>query len=156
MKRALLLVALLVGCSDSSNDPASTADTASIDESDSGGDGGDTRDASVETLAADATDATDAACMLHKAYSSKNAACNNCAQERCCGAVNGCFDDPRCDDDYVNCILACALLPDDAGPDAGDATGGCLADCNTKYPAGRAEYDAAIGCVEAACKDECK
>ena len=138
----LPLVAVLAGCSDASTDGPGTTDGAPRDAHDA--------------LAIDTTDATDASCTLHKAYSSKNAACNACAQEHCCGAVNGCFDDPRCDDDYVNCILACALVPDDAGPDAGDATGACLADCRAQYPAGKAEYDTAIGCVDGACADACK
>ena len=146
----LPLVAALVGCSDASTDGPATSDGAPLDAHDAFAIDG------ADSPAVDATDANDASCTLHKAYSSKNAACNACAQEHCCAPVNGCFDDPRCDDDYVNCILACALLPDDAGPDAGDATGACLADCDGKYPAGKAEYDIAIGCVDGACADACK
>ena len=101
---------------------------------------------------------TDAACTLVAAYSSKNAVCNGCAQSRCCAEVNGCLGDPRCNDDYVNCILACALLPDDAGAgvDAAAVAHDCVAKCGVDFPVGRGEYDAAIGCVDAKCATECK
>ena len=106
------------------------------------------------TDANDANDATDAsACSLTKPYSSKNAACNACAEQHCCVAVNACYADPDCDDGYVNCILACALLPGDAG-DAGVAA--CTADCDAQYPKGKQEYDAAIGCADTQCASECQ
>lgn len=98
----------------------------------------------------------DAACALTKPYSSKDAVCNGCAQSKCCAEVNGCLGDPRCDDDYVNCILACALTGTTDGGDAGAEMAGCLADCATKYPVGKAEYDTAIGCVDTKCGDTCK
>lgn len=93
------------------------------------------------------------ACELSKPYSSKNAACNACAEQKCCAEVNACLDDPVCDDDYVNCILACALDPGDGG-DAGVAS--CISSCDAQYPKGKAEYDAAIGCAEALCATECQ
>ena len=66
--------------------------------------------------------------------------------------MNACYADPDCDDGYVNCALACALLPDDAG-DAGIAE--CLSDCGVQYPTGKVEYDAAIGCADSSCAAEC-
>ncbi len=100
----------------------------------------------------------DAACKLVAAYSSKNAVCNGCAQSRCCAEVNGCLGDPRCNDDYVNCILACALLPDDAGVgvDASTVATACVTKCGVDYPAGKVAYDAAIGCVDSKCTAECQ
>lgn len=92
-------------------------------------------------------------CTLVKPYSSKNVVCNQCAQTKCCAEINGCLGDPKCDDDYVNCILACALLPDDAGADAG--TKPCLDQCGKDFPQGKAEYDVAIGCADTKCKVEC-
>ena len=99
------------------------------------------------------SDADGAACSLTKPYSSSDADCNACAEASCCAEVNACYADPDCDDGYVNCILACALLPGDAG-DAG--TEACLQDCGTQFPVGEQEYDAAIGCVESACALACE
>jgi hypothetical protein len=90
-------------------------------------------------------------CKLIKPYSSKDADCNQCAEEKCCPEINGCLGDPECDDEYVTCILACALTPvPDAGVDA------CLQQCATDYPTGKAEYDVAIGCADAKCATECQ
>ncbi len=108
----------------------------------------DASDAGLDAI----TDA--AACTLVKPYSSKNAVCNQCAQTKCCTEINGCLGDPKCDDEYVNCILACALLPADAGADAGIKT--CLDQCAKDFPVGKAEYDVAIGCAETKCSVECK
>jgi len=91
-------------------------------------------------------------CTLDKPYSSKNAACNACAEQECCVAINACYADSDCDDGYVNCILACALLPPDAG-DAGIAS--CLDECGAQHPAGKAKYDAAIGCADSKCAGPC-
>lgn len=92
-------------------------------------------------------------CALSKPYSSKNATCNGCAQTKCCAEINACYADLECDDGYVNCILACALLPGDAG-DAGVSM--CLADCGAQHPKGKTEYDTAIGCADTKCATECK
>lgn len=92
-------------------------------------------------------------CRLIKAYSSKNVTCNQCAEAKCCAEINGCLGDPACDDTFVNCILACALLPDDAG-DAGVSK--CVAQCGVDSPKGKAEYDTAIGCADARCQTECQ
>jgi hypothetical protein len=92
-------------------------------------------------------------CKLVKPYSSKNVTCNQCAEAKCCAEINGCLGSPDCDDTYVNCILACALLPDDAG-DAGISL--CMAQCAVDSPKGKAEYDTAIGCADAKCQIECK
>lgn len=109
-------------------------------------------DARTSAEAGDA--ASDAGtCALVKPYSSKNAVCNQCAQEKCCVEINGCLGDPRCDDEYVNCILACALLPADAG-DAG--TKPCVDQCAKDFPQGKAEYDVAIGCADTQCAGPCK
>ena len=94
------------------------------------------------------------ACTLTKPYSSQNAACNACAEQHCCSQVNACTADAECDDSYVNCILACALLPEDGGADAGIDP--CLADCESQYPKGKAEFDAAIGCADTQCSVECQ
>jgi hypothetical protein len=159
----------LTGCAASSNDTGGVFDSGAADASLDVADTASTIDTTSTIDTATGTDTTvdartdaprdvigDASCRLHKVYSSKNATCNACAQATCCETLNTCFDDPRCDDEYVNCILACALLPDDAGGDTGGALRDCLADCATKHPAGKSEYDAAIACVEGACVAECK
>lgn len=94
-------------------------------------------------------------CKLAKPYSTKNKTCNDCAATECCSEVNGCLDDVECDDHYVNCILACALLPDDAGPDASAGIAACESDCANSYALGRAAYDRAIGCVDQKCAGPC-
>lgn len=91
------------------------------------------------------------ACKLVKPYSTKNAVCNACAETRCCAEINGCLGDPACDDDYVNCILVCALSP---APDAG--TSACVSQCGKDHPKGRAEYDVATNCADGKCASECK
>lgn len=98
------------------------------------------------------------ACKLASPYSSKNAVCNACAEEKCCPEINGCLLDTGCNDDYVNCTLVCAFTDFDAGADAGSDAGaeGCLADCGQQFPEGKAEYDVAIGCAESACATECQ
>lgn len=88
-------------------------------------------------------------CALASPYSTQNATCNACAEAKCCVEINGCLLDPGCNDDYVNCALACALDPD-AGQDP------CLAACATQYPTGKAEYDTAIGCADMKCAIECQ
>lgn len=98
-------------------------------------------------------DADASACVLAKPYSSSEPVCNACAEQNCCEVVNACYADPDCDDGYVNCALACALLPDDAG-DAGIAE--CLVDCAAQYPTGKQKYDAAIGCADSSCVAQCQ
>jgi len=144
MRRALTVMVLVLTACSSNASPSDAASDAPI------------ADAPSDAPSADAADAgpTDAgACTLTKPYSSKNATCNACAQAHCCAAINACYADKDCDDGYVNCILACALLPGDAG-DAGVAS--CLADCGAQYPTGKVEYQAAIGCADTACAVECK
>lgn len=134
---------LAIGCSSEPTAPA--ADTGA--------------DAGAEVLVTDSAPPVTpdaAACTLTKPYSSKDKVCNDCAQARCCAEVNGCLGDPRCDDDYVNCILACALTGPSDGGDAGAEMAACLSDCATRYPVGKAAYDAAIGCVDSKCADVCK
>lgn len=99
-----------------------------------------------------------ATCKLASPFSSKNAACNACAEEKCCPEINGCLLDTACNDDYVNCSLVCAFTDFDAGADAGGDAGteGCLADCAQQFPAGKAEYDTAFGCADTACATECQ
>ena len=119
-----------------------------------GADAGVVVDASGDAPAQDA--ARDAAlCKLVAPYSTKNVPCNDCAQASCCAQVNACLGDTKCNDDYVNCILACPLLPGDAGPDAAGAAKDCVATCGVQFPVGKQEYDTAIGCVDAACKGQC-
>jgi hypothetical protein len=96
-----------------------------------------------------------AMCKLASAFSSSNAVCNACAEEKCCPEINGCLLDTACNDDYVNCSLACAFTDFDAGADAGTEAG-CLADCAQQYPKGKAEYDTAFGCADTACATECQ
>lgn len=139
--------ALSAACA-SSEPPAPTVTDASVAETLSEDTRAEETPAETDTLVAETTDAS---CSLVKPYSSKDKTCNDCAASHCCLEVNACLGDKRCNDDYVNCILACALLPDDAG----DA-GGCISDCGTMYPAGKALYDGAIGCVEAKCPTDCK
>lgn len=143
-----LVAVAAFGCSGSdggtTTTDASTADGANDARADSSADG----------ASADGADGADGGtCALVKPYSSKNAVCNQCAQTKCCSEINGCLGDPKCDDDYVNCILACALLPDDAGADAG--TKPCVDQCGKDFPQGKAEYDVAIGCADTKCNVEC-
>lgn len=92
-------------------------------------------------------------CALLSPFSSQNKPCNDCAEAHCCQEINGCLGDPACNDDYVNCTLACAL-DFDAGPDAGPSD--CFAICGEQYPAGKVEYDLAFGCVDQQCLGECQ
>jgi hypothetical protein len=93
------------------------------------------------------------ACKLVKSYSSSNAKCNDCVEQKCCVEMNGCLGNLECDDTYVNCILACVLMPDDGG-DAGMAI--CMDECAKLSPKGKAEYDVAIGCADDKCGVECQ
>ena len=141
--RTLLVAAILAAaCSDSSGSSPGA-----------GQDGGSDAPADVASDEPATPDADGAACSLTKPYSSSDTDCNACAEESCCAEVNACYADPDCDDGYVNCILACALLPGDAG-EAG--TEACLQDCETQFPVGKQKYDAAIGCVEAGCAAACQ
>jgi hypothetical protein len=138
--------------SDSGSSPGTAADSGPDVVLDAPGDtSGDAADGSPSDAGSDVSDAS--ACTLSKPYSSKNAACNACVEQHCCDAVNACYADLDCDDGYVNCILACALLPDDAG-DAGLAA--CVADCDSQYPQGKQEYEAAVGCADTQCTSECQ
>ncbi|MBI2392516.1 MAG: hypothetical protein HYV09_23225 [Deltaproteobacteria bacterium] len=146
----VLLVVLLSGCA-SSAEPATTGDAARDIAPDVALDVAlEAQDDAPSDASADA-----ASCTLKKPYSSKDATCNACAEAKCCAEVNGCLADPRCDDHYVNCILACALLPPDAG-DAGAAVDACVADCGAAHPQGKAAYDTAIGCVDTRCGGDCE
>ncbi len=143
------------GASDDASSPSllDAGRDAVVDVVDTGTDGPDAGapdDAALTDAGPDSADAS--ACTLTKPYSSSVPACNACAEQHCCEAVNACYADLECDDGYVNCALACALLPDDAG-DAGIAD--CLSDCALKYPTGKQEYDAAIGCADTSCAVEC-
>ena len=142
----LALLALLAACS--SNDVVTPADASANDAAS-------TTDARADG-AKDAGSGDGSACTLVKPYSSKNAVCNQCAQAKCCAEINGCLGDPKCDDDYVNCILACSLLPPDGGADAGAAIKACIDQCGVDHPQGKAEYDVAIGCADTKCKLECQ
>jgi hypothetical protein len=133
---ALVVGGLLLGACASSDDAASSPSPL---------------DAGSDVATDSPTDAS--VCVLAKPYSSSVPACNACAEQNCCEVVNACYADPDCDDGYVNCALACALLPDDAG-DAGIAE--CLADCGSQYPTGKQEYDAAIGCADTSCVAQCQ
>ena len=143
--RSVVVCALLIGCSSSESTAPTVTDSASAIDSGS---------AQADTAPV-LTDTRDASCKLQKAYSSKDVDCNTCAEQQCCDEVNGCFADKRCDDDYVNCILACALLPADAA-DAGAERDRCVAECDSMHPEGKKAYDRAIGCVEARCPTECE
>jgi len=156
------------GCASSDDPPSSLVDSAIVDaRSDAVADVpvDAARDSFVPDLGPDSPSdlgsdvidtRSDSSCRLSKPYSSKDEICNACAEDHCCATLNTCLDDTRCNDDYVNCILACALLPDDAGADVKGTTDDCVATCGTTYPEGRAKYDAAISCVEAACPTDCK
>ncbi len=147
--------ALMSACSSDEGTPVAASDaSAAADQS--------VQEGAVPTetgAGADAAKSDGGACKLVKPYSSKDKICNGCAETACCAEVNGCLGDTACDDDYVNCILACVLLPDDAGADvdAGDAgIPACEKRCGTQYPKGEAEYLAATGCVDTKCKTDCK
>lgn len=146
-------IATVYACSTAATSPQSPADAAAGDAAASDGaahDGG---------ASTDATGAKDApACKLTKPYSTKDVGCNQCAEAHCCEAVDACYADADCDDGYVNCILACVILPDDAGADA-DTDGGvarCTAQCDAQYPDGKVEYDAITTCIEHSCATECQ
>lgn len=138
-----------------SSDVAGAADAGADQLATDGG----PADSAPDGVTADAS-ADAGACRLVKPYSSKDVACNSCAQTECCAEVNGCLGDTVCDDDYVNCFLACVLLPDDAGAgvDAGPDAGvpACVKRCDVQYPKGAAEYQAATSCVDTRCKADCK
>lgn len=154
MRGSLFVTAglLLAACAASDDAaPPSLLDAASeVGSGDVVVDGFDTGTDAPDDVADAAVDVS--ACTLSKPYSSSDRVCNACAEQHCCEAVNACYADLECDDGYVNCALACALLPDDAG-DAGIAE--CLSDCAVQYPTGKEEYDAAIGCADTTCAAEC-
>ena len=142
---AALATAAFVGCSSS--------DHGALDTDADGGDAGG-HDASQSSDASPSDAASDGGtCVLVSPYSSKNEVCNDCAQAECCVEINGCLGDTVCNDDYVDCLLACALDPGDGG-DAGVAT--CEAACDAQYPKGKSEYDIAIGCAEQKCATQCQ
>lgn len=148
----LVLGALLPACA--AGEPEVAQDTATNDVGVL--DAHDATEAGDGAAADVAADASDAACRLVAPYSSKDKICNDCAQAQCCVEVNGCLGDKRCDDDYVNCSLACALTAPSDGGDAGAEVAACLGECAKTYPAGKALYDTAIGCVAAKCPTLCK
>lgn len=154
---AVTMTAAFVACAASSSDPtgAGGGDGGASDGSSARDTGASASDAGSGTDASTAKDA--ATCKLTKPYATKDVACNDCAAENCCEVVNACYGDTDCDDGYVNCILACVLLPDDAGPDAGDAgVATCTAACGTQYPKGKTEYDAIDSCIASSCASACK
>jgi hypothetical protein len=140
--KSALAIVILFGCSSNETTTPTSMDATT-----------ETAQDSAAEVVADVVNDT-ASCKLLKPFSSKNVACNECAQAKCCVEINGCLADKRCDDDYVNCSLACALLPADAG-DAGAEKERCLNECNTMYPEGRKLYDAAFGCTDSKCAAEC-
>lgn len=147
MKRGAPWLLLCAACSDPIASAASVVDASSADAS---------------PLLVDAARPPDAeagpnACTLVRKYSTRNAPCNACAEARCCDVINACFDDPSCDDGYVNCAIACAIDYDGGGPDAAPDAGptSCLAECARAYPGGSQKYEAAIGCADRACVAEC-
>lgn len=138
---------LLVGCASSETEPTFVSTDSSTEVAT------DVASEAARDTAPDVVGETPT-CKLLKPYSSKNVPCNECAQGKCCAEVNACLGDPRCDDEYVNCSLACALLPADAG-DAGAEKERCLTECGAMHPEGKKRYDAAIGCVDTKCASEC-
>jgi hypothetical protein len=148
------LPSAFVACS--SDETTANANDAGADQNASDVTAG--HEASTDDARSDGADS--GACKLVKPYSSKDKTCNTCAETECCAEVNGCLGDTACDDDYVNCILACALFPDDAGAgvDAGPDAGipACEGRCGAQFPKGEAEYKAATGCVDTRCKSDCK
>ncbi len=142
-----LLAACSSGADSGSSGDASTDGSASEASGDDLGDDGAAKDGAASDAGGEG-----GSCALVSPYSTKNKACNDCATAKCCAEINGCLADTVCNDDYVNCILACALGPADAG-DAGIAA--CEATCASQYPKGKAEYDTATGCADSKCKAEC-
>jgi hypothetical protein len=146
MRSAVVLASLLIACASSEEDQPSVVTDAAVES------GTDAPSDSRADIAFEA--APDAACKLVAKYSAKNPTCNACAEANCCEEINACLGNTGCNDDYVNCILACALLPNDAG-DATAEKERCLNECATSYPDGKRRYDAAIGCAENRCATEC-
>ncbi len=140
----------IASCTTSSSPPAPSVADAAV------GDGASTAptDATRADRASPAGDA--ATCKLVKPYATRDVDCNVCAERACCALINDCYENPDCDDGYVNCLLACVLLPDDAGADGGDAgVAQCTAQCAAEYPTGSAQYDALSTCVDAECASDC-
>jgi len=155
--------AVLAGCSSSDSqapasnnlgadaqaEPAPDASAADSDQPETAADAG------PDTVVPDGqSEAGDEPCKLAKPYSSSNATCNSCAEQNCCELINICFADPACDDTYVNCILACALMSDEDAGDAGMAL--CMADCASQAPEGKKEFDSLSSCADSKCAAECK
>jgi|GEM_PF-4954375 hypothetical protein len=147
---AILAPAIFLACADSQQQ---FTDAAVSPNDDAAVMAGDANDQGPLVDMASPTDAgIDAApCKLINPYSTKNEICNTCAEEKCCVEINECLTAPQCDDLYVNCILACALLPDNS--DAGVPE--CVAQCGTDYPDGKAGYLKAIGCADTKCAAVC-
>ena len=141
---AVLISMVCAGCSSSDSTRAVGADGAAPD-----GEREASPDSAAESNAPDATP-----CKLTKPYATKNATCDECAEQNCCEPINVCYADLECDDTYVNCILACSLMPD---PDAGDAgIAACMDDCAAQAPKGKLEYEAATGCADSKCLQQCQ
>jgi hypothetical protein len=155
---ASLALSLLFACATSPGTGATGGNASTTTSTGDPGTGGSPSDAGVDSPASmdSGTDADPDApmCKLAGFFSSSNKVCNDCAEEKCCPQINGCLSDPGCNDDYVNCSLACAFTDFDAG-DAGTEAS-CLADCATQFPKGKAEYDVAFGCADSACATECQ
>ena len=139
--------AVLVACSEAGpvNDP-SDASSDSVSDAPKDSSATDARDATAEA----------AACKLVKPYASKDVDCNQCAEQNCCAEVNECLTTKNCDEEYVNCLFACQLGPEDAGGDAVATFQKCAAKCRTDYPVGAGLFDALNACVDGACKTECE
>lgn len=154
---ALLLLSQACSSADSSSGsspsqpPLPDAAPADAPPSDDAAQPGDSTAPDGSSPDADADSLADAAaCSLVRPYSQLDPVCNACAEQHCCDEINACLLDPACDDSFVNCMLACSL---DA--DAGTIQP-CIDDCAAQYPAGKAEYDVAIGCADSKCAAECQ
>ncbi len=148
-----IMLLLLVACTGSPGGsllgPADSGDAHTGPVADTSTDDGPS-DNPTDAARYDSSDAT--TCKLLKVYSSSNRACNACAEKECCEIINACFSSKACDEDYINCSLAC-VLETDASKSAIDH---CVKECQRIYNDGYMLFDAANACAESKCTADCR
>jgi hypothetical protein len=81
------------------------------------------------------------------------AACNTCAEGKCCAEINACFNPPGSDCDKLDtCLTTCI---DEAGSPSTDAGAVCANDCFTAYAGAKSTWLTQAKCLLDNCKTEC-
>ncbi len=93
--------------------------------------------------AKDAGSAPDGAsgCVVVPEFTSPSAACNACLQASCCQEINACMNSADCKE-LFGCRVFCTY-------------DGCEADCDAKWPAQVASFEAMVQCTKTSCASAC-